>query len=131
MRGKCGILDLKKTAVSYHTMRCIPWLRIEAVGDSITCGFGNEAPSPMAAFLPEEENGWNHICGISRRRAQRGFLGNLRIRHIHGGLQLRGSDACDAGMRICMSSPIGFTKVWTILKRHSADGTFNRIRLTL
>ena len=31
---------------------------IEFVGDSITCGYGNEAPGRDAPFRPEEENGW-------------------------------------------------------------------------
>lgn len=31
---------------------------IEFVGDSITCGYGNEAPGRDEPFRPEEENGW-------------------------------------------------------------------------
>ena len=58
MRGKCGILDLKTDGSFIPHTAPHPILRIEAVGDSITCGYGNEAPSPMAPFLPEEENGW-------------------------------------------------------------------------
>ncbi|NLL38323.1 MAG: hypothetical protein GX254_01875 [Clostridiales bacterium] len=58
MRGKCGILDLKTDGSFIPHTALHPVLRIEAVGDSITCGYGIEAPSPMAPFLPEEENGW-------------------------------------------------------------------------
>jgi lysophospholipase L1-like esterase len=58
MRGKCGIMELKTDGSFMPHIAVQPALRIEAVGDSITCGYGNEAPSPMAPFLPEEENGW-------------------------------------------------------------------------
>ena len=31
---------------------------VEVVGDSITCGYGNEAAGPEEHFIPEHENGW-------------------------------------------------------------------------
>jgi hypothetical protein len=58
MRGKCGMTALTADGSVRPCEESEPALHIEVVGDSITCGYGNEAPSPMAPFLPEEENGW-------------------------------------------------------------------------
>lgn len=58
MRGKCGVLELSTDGGFHVQMESESALHIEAVGDSITCGFGIEASAPMAPFLPEEENGW-------------------------------------------------------------------------
>ncbi|HIT52498.1 MAG TPA: hypothetical protein IAD07_00980 [Candidatus Fimivicinus intestinavium] len=44
-----------------------PRLRIEFVGDSITCGYGNEANSPLEHFLPRHENGWQTACAQAAR----------------------------------------------------------------
>ena len=58
MRGKSGVLELATDGRFLPCAEPKAALNIEFVGDSITCGYGNEAPSPMAPFLPEEENGW-------------------------------------------------------------------------
>ena len=44
-----------------------PRLRIEFVGDSITCGYGNEADDPMEHFLPQHENGWQTASARAAR----------------------------------------------------------------
>ncbi len=41
---------------------------IEFVGDSITCGYGNEAPGRDEPFRPEEENGWMSYGPQAARR---------------------------------------------------------------
>lgn len=40
---------------------------MEIIGDSITCGFGNESPSPLRTFYAEEENGWMAYGAITAR----------------------------------------------------------------
>ena len=41
--------------------------RIEIIGDSITCGFGNEAPNKEAPFKPETQNAWLTYGAIAAR----------------------------------------------------------------
>ncbi len=41
---------------------------IEFIGDSITCGYGNEAPGRDEPFRPEEENGWMSFGPQAARR---------------------------------------------------------------
>ncbi len=56
-RGKLGILEVDCDGI---LLGYIPEKRptMEIVGDSITCGFGNEAPNNALEFKTSEENGW-------------------------------------------------------------------------
>lgn len=65
-RGKLGLLDLRTDGV----LSAPPGekrLQIEFIGDSITCGFGNEATDRDAPFDPAEENGWITYAAIAAR----------------------------------------------------------------
>lgn len=42
--------------------------KIEFIGDSITCGFGNETQDRNRAFFSDEENGWLSHAAIAARR---------------------------------------------------------------
>ncbi len=42
--------------------------RVLAIGDSITCGFGNEAPNKEAKFTPATQNAWLTYGAIAARR---------------------------------------------------------------
>ncbi len=53
-RGKAGIRELE-TDGDFLTFTDRPALKIEIVGDSISCGYGNESTQP--GFRTEEENG--------------------------------------------------------------------------
>ena len=57
-RGKLrlGALDIEGELLPLPEKEKKPL--IEVVGDSITCGYGNEAPGPEEHFVPEHENGW-------------------------------------------------------------------------
>lgn len=57
-RGKCGLMELKTDGRMLEQSEKEPDLKIEFVGDSITCGYGNEASDRDDPFLPEEENGF-------------------------------------------------------------------------
>jgi lysophospholipase L1-like esterase len=54
-RGKAGIMELETDGVFLPIPKNEHPLRIEVVGDSITCGYGNESSEP--GFRTEEENG--------------------------------------------------------------------------
>lgn len=41
---------------------------IEVVGDSISCGFGNEAPNKETKFTPETENAYQSYASIAARK---------------------------------------------------------------
>ena len=56
-RGKLGILELETDGefLEYKDERPL----MEIIGDSITCGFGNEAQNNAMLFKTSEENGWD------------------------------------------------------------------------
>ncbi len=55
-RGKLGIVEVECDGefLEYKDERPL----MEIIGDSITCGFGNEAPDNSMEFKTSEENGW-------------------------------------------------------------------------
>lgn len=65
-RGKAALLELR---VEGHVEDAPEDERdlIEFVGDSITCGYGNEAPGRDAPFLPQEENGFISYAALTAR----------------------------------------------------------------
>ena len=64
-RGKLGIAEVETDGefLEYHENR----KRMEIVGDSITCGFGNEAPNNAFEFHTSEENGWMSYAAQAAR----------------------------------------------------------------
>jgi hypothetical protein len=54
-RGKAGLCALETDGEFLPPVERRPPLRIEVVGDSISCGYGNESSEP--GFRTEEENG--------------------------------------------------------------------------
>ncbi len=66
MRGKAALLALETDG---EILPCPPEgkkISIEFIGDSITCGYGNEAPGRDSPFDTREENGWisfGAVCG--------------------------------------------------------------------
>lgn len=66
MRGKTALLALETDGEIIRCNEPEKELKIEFIGDSITCGFGNEAPSRDSLFDTSEENGWmtyGAVCG--------------------------------------------------------------------
>ena len=65
-RGKLGLLELETDgellAVPAETKK-----RIEIVGDSITCGFGNTAENNALEFHTSQENGWMSYGALAAR----------------------------------------------------------------
>lgn len=65
-RGKLGITEVEIDGeVVKVTGKKKPV--IEIVGDSITCGFGNEAPNNSFEFKTSEENGWISYAALGAR----------------------------------------------------------------
>ena len=56
-RGKLGIVEVETDGEVLEYKDDRP--RMEIVGDSITCGFGNEAENNAMMFKTSEENGWD------------------------------------------------------------------------
>lgn len=52
---------------------CEESLRMEFIGDSITCGFGNESNCPEDGFLPVQENGWEAYAAKTARKLHAQF----------------------------------------------------------
>lgn len=48
--------------------------RIEVIGDSISCGFGNEAPSQKDPFTPGTENAWLAYGAIAARAVNADYV---------------------------------------------------------
>lgn len=57
-RGKTALISLETDGELLAPLPEAPKPRIEFVGDSITCGYGNEAENRDVHFNPAEENGW-------------------------------------------------------------------------
>ena len=57
MRGQCGLLCLETDGEIVKTEKKEASLKIELIGDSITCGYGNEETDPTHHFDPKTENG--------------------------------------------------------------------------
>ena len=64
-RGKLSIVEIETDGkfLPYHEEK----EQIEFIGDSITCGFGNEAPPGAFEFKSSEENGWTTYASIAAR----------------------------------------------------------------
>ncbi len=58
IRGKTALLELETDGELIAADPSEKKLRIEFIGDSITCGFGNEASGRDDPFLTAQENGW-------------------------------------------------------------------------
>ena len=54
-RGKCGFYEIE-TDGEFLPVEAKKTLTVEMLGDSITCGYGNESDKP--GFRTGEENGW-------------------------------------------------------------------------
>ena len=65
-KGKIGILELE-TDGGFFKPEEKKTKRIEIIGDSITCGFGNEAEDNAMSFDPKEENGWTSYGALAAR----------------------------------------------------------------
>lgn len=67
MRGKTALLALETDGEVLPAQEREKKLTIEFVGDSITCGFGNEAPGRDSLFETSEENGWMTYGAVAAR----------------------------------------------------------------
>ena len=67
MRGKTALLALETDGEVLPAQEGEKKLTIEFVGDSITCGFGNEAPGRDSLFETSEENGWMTYGAVAAR----------------------------------------------------------------
>jgi hypothetical protein len=65
-RGKLGLLELETDGEFLPAPKADKPI-IEFVGDSITCGFGNEAADNDMVFRTREENGWMSYGAIAAR----------------------------------------------------------------
>lgn len=52
----------------------VPTRRIEFIGNSITCGYGNEGDSPECHFSPETENAYLSYASITARNLHSDYL---------------------------------------------------------
>ena len=65
-RGKLGIVEIETDGEFLKYEDNKP--RMEILGDSITCGFGNEAPNNAFEFKTSEENGWMSYAAQAARQ---------------------------------------------------------------
>lgn len=64
-RGKLGFFELETDGTFLKAESNRPVMEI--IGDSITCGFGNEAPNNAFEFKTSEENGWITYGALAAR----------------------------------------------------------------
>lgn len=72
-RGKAALLALETDGELVQVQAPKGQLSIEFVGDSITCGFGNEAPGRDSLFKTHEENGWDTYGAVAGRELNAEF----------------------------------------------------------
>ena len=65
-RGKLGISEIEVDGDIYKIDK--KKIHMEIVGDSITCGFGNEAKDNSFEFKTSEENGWMSYAALAARQ---------------------------------------------------------------
>ena len=66
-RGQAGLVSLWTDGELLPADLQEKPVKIEFVGDSITCGYGNECPNMNEHFNPNEENGWMTYGAIAAR----------------------------------------------------------------
>ncbi len=67
-RGRAGLLLLETDGELLPAEAEKKDLTIEFVGDSITCGYGNESKEAFGPFLTMEENGWITYAALAARK---------------------------------------------------------------
>jgi hypothetical protein len=65
--GKSGLAGLRADGEISAPSPVAPACRIEFIGDSITCGYGNEAEDRDAPFMPAQQNGWMTYAALACR----------------------------------------------------------------
>ena len=65
-RGKTGLMALE-TDGELLPVEIVPRKTMEIIGDSITCGYGNETDKPEAPFTTATENGWIAYGALAAR----------------------------------------------------------------
>jgi hypothetical protein len=71
-KGKTGLSALECESLEPLTA-AEPSCRLEFIGDSITCGFGDEAAGRESPFCPAEENGWITYAALAARKLNADF----------------------------------------------------------
>lgn len=66
-RGKTGLVALETDGTLLAPLPEEKKLRVEIIGDSITCGYGIESANADAPFLTCEENGWITYGSLAAR----------------------------------------------------------------
>jgi len=67
-RGQNGLLSIETDGCFLDAPVAPDKLKIEFIGDSITCGYGNESTVEMSPFRTAEENGWLTYGAIAARQ---------------------------------------------------------------
>lgn len=67
-RGKSGITEIETDGFLELPVLPKPSSRLEFIGDSITCGYGDEANDRDAPFKTGEENGWITYEALAARK---------------------------------------------------------------
>lgn len=66
-KGKVGLSDIAVEGVFLPTETDTKRPHLEFIGDSISCGFGNEATSREGLFVPQEQNGLRAYCAVAAK----------------------------------------------------------------
>lgn len=66
-KGKVGVSDIAIDGAFLPLETDQTRLRLEFIGDSISCGFGNEASKREGLFVPMEENGCKTYCAVAAK----------------------------------------------------------------
>ena len=66
-KGKVGVSEIAVDGTFLPIGTGEKKTKLEFIGDSITCGFGNEATTREGLFVPQEQNGSKTYCAIAAK----------------------------------------------------------------
>jgi len=66
-KGKAGVSDISVAGILLPNETSRKRLRLEFIGDSISCGFGNEASAREGLFVPQEQNEAKTYCAVAAK----------------------------------------------------------------
>lgn len=71
--AKNALMQVRAEGGNIFPCPCEERLRLEFIGDSITCGYGNESNCPEDGFRPVQENGWEAYAAKTARKLHAQF----------------------------------------------------------
>ncbi len=67
-KGRVGIVEFLTDGIISASKKCEKKLKLEFIGDSITCGYGNMINDGNSLYYSKDQNGWMSYAAIAARK---------------------------------------------------------------